>query len=199
MKIWMTALGAAAAMLGLTACAAGGNGGKAHHEQAASVAVSEGGTPHKVLIAYFSRSGHTKEAAEAIRDKTDGDLFEIVPEEPYPKSYQATVDRFQAERDGNVMPPFRGGVDMASYDTVFLGYPNWGSDMAPMAKSFLARYDLSGKTVIPFSTHGGGGWGRSLDTLKELAPGAAILEGFETSHISSDKERLSTWLEELGF
>ena len=90
------------------------------------------------------------------------------------------------------------GPDLSRYDVIFLGYPNWGSDMPPVVKTYLSSHDFSGKTVIPFCTNGGGGWGRSVESLKELAPGANVAEGYEMQGGQVDKGRVSQWLRRIG-
>lgn len=183
-------------MLVLAACGSGPATGAA--PQALSNAAAPAGEA-KVLVAYFSRTGHTKALAETIAAKTHGSLYEIRPAEPYPEDYNETVARFRRERADNIYPALAGDLpDIAAYDVIFIGYPNWGSDMAPAAKSFLSRCDWHGKTVVPFSTHGGGGWGQSRDTLRQLAPGAQILEGYEMRGGTVDDPRVASWLQRIG-
>ena len=114
--------------------------------------------PGKILIAYYSWSGNTRFAAEQIQKATGGTLFEIKPVKAYPKDYKACVDLARKECPAGFKPALASEVsDMAKYEVVFVGTPNWCSTMAPPVRSFLASYDFSGKTVIPFVTHGSGG------------------------------------------
>lgn len=175
--------------------AACGGSGEAASSRAAAVSAG----PHRVLVAYFSRTGNTAALARVIQQETKGDLFEIRPAEPYPESYDDTVTRFQRERDGNVRPAMAENVqNIADYDVVFIGYPNWGSDMPPVVKTFLSQNQLSGKTVIPFCTNGGGGWGHSLASLSQLCPDASIPEGYEMRGGSVDTGRVADWLRRIG-
>lgn len=156
---------------------------------------------HKILVAYFSRSGNTRELAQMIEQQTGGDLFEIVPQDPYPTDYNQTVERFRRERAENARPAIADNVDnMADYDVVFIGYPNWGSDMPYVVRTFLEQYDFSGKTVIPFCTNGGGGFGSSVETIKELCPDSDILEGYQVNgrSVSSSSGAVAQWLSGLG-
>lgn len=92
----------------------------------------------KILIAYFSRTGNTETLAEEIQLRTGGELFEIVPEEPYPADYDETVERFRREREENARPAIAENVEnMDSYTTVFIGFPNWGDDMPHIVYTFL--------------------------------------------------------------
>jgi flavodoxin len=140
-----------------------------------------------VLVAYFSRSGNTRVIAGQIRRAHGARLFEIVPTTPYPEDYEATVRQAQQERDSGFQPPLSATVpDFASCRVMFLGFPIWGMSVPPVVRSFLARHDTAGKTVVPFITHGGYGRGDSASVLNALAPRARLLEGFV---IEADQER----------
>lgn len=155
----------------------------------------------KILIAYFSRTGNTEALAEEIQLRTGGELFEIVPEEPYPADYDETVERFRREREENARPAIAESVeDMDSYTTVFIGFPNWGDDMPHIVYTFLEQYDFSGKTVIPFCTNGGGGFGNSIAGLRSACPDAEIAEGFECSgsNVQEETEAIEAWIASLG-
>ena len=154
-----------------------------------------------ILIAYFSWSGNTEELAGMIQDETGGDLFEIEPAEPYTEDYDALLDQARQEQQENVRPELAGQVEnWDGYDVIFVGYPNWWSD-APMAVlSFLEGYDCTGKTIVPFNTSGGGGFGDSLASIEESAAGATVLEGFSVDgdSVSNAQADVSEWISGLG-
>jgi flavodoxin len=155
----------------------------------------------KILVAYFSWGGNTREMAKQIQKQTGGDLFEITTATPYSADYDECVAEAKKEQRADARPPLTADVkDMAAYDVVFVGYPNWWGSMPMALFSFLEKYDLSGKTVIPFSTHGGGRWGRSVDDLKKLCPKATVLEGLTISGnmVTSSKNGLTQWLQKIG-
>ena len=128
-----------------------------------------------VLVAYFSHSGNTRAFASIIAEETGGDIFEIAPAVPYPSSYEATTRRWREERDQNARPALaRQAPALDRYDVIFVGFPIWGGDIPHVVRTFLDGANLSGKTIVPFCTHGGGGWERSLTTLARLCPGATI-------------------------
>lgn len=147
---------------------------------------------NKTLIAYFSRAvenydvgvievGNTAVIAGYINDAVDADVFEIVAKEPYPVGYEDTKTRVQQEMAENARPEFVGEVaNMEQYDTIYIGYPIWYGTMPMIMSTFLEKYDMSGKTIIPFSTHEGSGWGSSLTDLKELCPNSIFLDGYST-------------------
>jgi flavodoxin len=149
------------------------------------------GTPRSAgsrsLVAYFSRSGNTRVIAGALQRALAADLFEIRPARPYPEDYEQTVEQARQERDRGYEPPLEATVpDRAAYKAVFLGFPVWGETTPPVIRSFLFGHDLSGKTIVPFVTHGGYGLGNSLSVVAEHAPQARLHEGFA---MRADQER----------
>ncbi|TQD25067.1 flavodoxin [Methanolobus vulcani] len=169
----------------------------------------------KFLIAYFSRSGNnnvsgkivnlpvgnTKLLASMIREITDGELFSIDTVQSYPKDYSATFNIAKKELDGNVRPELSNHVEnMESYNVIFLGYPNWLGTMPMPVFTFLEEYDFSGKTIVPFCTHGGGRMGRSEDDIAKLCPEATLLKSFSIpgSRVSAAKKDVENWLESIS-
>jgi flavodoxin len=152
----------------------------------------------RALVAYFSRTGNTRVVAGLIRRAQGADLFEIRPASPYPEDYLETVAQARKESGSGYKPPLAAKVTrMADYDTLFLGFPIWGETAPPVIRSFLAEHDLSGKTVIPFVTHGGYGLGNSLSVLAGDAPKARLLAGFtmEADQERRTMERVTGWLD----
>jgi flavodoxin len=149
----------------------------------------------KTLVAYFSRSGNTRVVAGQVSRALRTDLFEINPATPYPDDYFETVEQAKQESDRGFEPPLKAkATDVASYATVFLGFPIWGMTVPPVIRSFLAMHNLSGKTVIPFVTHGGYGLGDSLVVVTKHAPQARLVDGFS---MQAPQERQTvTWVME---
>lgn len=144
-------------------------------------------TNSRALVAYFSRSGNTRVVAGLIQRAFDADLFEIQPAAPYPAEYLATVKQATEERDRNVEPRLASTViDILMYETIYLGFPIWGETAPPVIRSFLRVHDLSGKTVVPFITHGGYGPGGSQSVLARHAPKARLQQPFS---MQADQER----------
>ncbi|HWX47812.1 MAG TPA: flavodoxin [Roseomonas sp.] len=158
------------------------------------------GSGSRTLVAYFSRTGNTRVIAGQVRRARDADLFEIRPSEPYPEDYEATVAQARQERDSGYEPPLAASVpDIAAYDTVFLGMPIWGGTAPSVIRSFLSAHDLSGKTLVPFITHGGYGRGQSMQVIRAHAPRAKLLQGFT---LEADQERrtletVTRWLRDV--
>ncbi|MDR2651245.1 MAG: hypothetical protein LBC68_02875 [Prevotellaceae bacterium] len=155
----------------------------------------------KILIAYFSWGGSTREIAKQIQEQTGGDLFEITVTNPYSANYDECVKQAKTEQQTDARPAFKGEVSgMDTYDVVFIGYPNWWGTLPMVLFTFLEKYDMSGKTVIPFCTHGNGGWGRSAGDLKKLCPNSTILEGFAVrgNMAKNSKDDIVKWLQKTG-
>ena len=154
----------------------------------------------KILVACFSASGVTKKVAERLAEAVNGDLFEIVPEEPYTKADLNWMDRESRStlemNDRNSRPAISSKVeDMETYDTVFVGFPIWWYREPSIIDTFMEMYDFKGKTVIPFATSGTSGLGDTAKNLQELVPEAKVLEGARLkAGIKEDK--LKEWAAE---
>lgn len=155
----------------------------------------------KILVAYFSHSGNTRTIAEQIRKATGADLFEIEVRDAYPSDYQGVLDRAKKEISGNEKPALEAmPEDLTQYDVIFIGSPNWWSTIAPAVVTFLSTGDFTGKTLVPFVTHGGGGMARCEADARKLCPKASWLKGLAVNGSSVDRAalRVEKWLKETG-
>ena len=133
----------------------------------------------KVLVLYYSQAGNTKTVAQELAAKLGADMEEIVPVTPYEGDFQATITRWQQEREQGVLPELKPiKADPTQYDVIFLGFPVWGGTYAPPVAAFLETADLSGKKIVPFCSFGSGGLDTSIRALKEKLPNAEILPGY---------------------
>ena len=147
----------------------------------------------KVLIIYYTYSGNTGKVAQEIHKIVGGDMVKINPLEPYPSNYNAVVEQAKQELHTGYKPKIRVSVNnIASYDTVFVGSPNWWHTIAPPVITLLSESDMSGKTIIPFITHGGGGLGRSAEDIAALCPHANVLKSL--SVYGADVKSVQKWL-----
>lgn len=174
--------------------------------QAESTSSTLGG---KTLVVYYSATGNTEQAANYIAQVTGGDLFALEPVEPY-----TTEDLNYSNEDSRVSyeheNPDARQVELTAstvenweeYDTIFLGYPNWWGDMPQALYTFLEEYDFSGKTIIPFTTHGGSGFSRTISTIAELQPGANVVEqglSISRNSVTDAQSDVENWVAGLGF
>lgn len=154
-----------------------------------------------VLIVYFTWSGNTRGVAEEIQRQTGADLFEIRTQTPYPNDYNAVLDQAQREQNEQARPELADHVEnMDQYSTILLGYPNWWASIPMPVASFLEEYDFSGKTILPFCSHGGGRFGQSLTAIAKLAPDATLGEGLAIHYSggSSMPQDVADWLAANG-
>jgi flavodoxin len=154
----------------------------------------------KILVTYFSRTGNTREIANQIHKIVGGDIFEIQVVETYPEDYEEAKTRAMQEQKSGYKPALKTKVEnIKPYDLVFIGYPIWWGTIPAPIKSFLSQYDLSGKTIVPFCTHGGSGLGRSVADISELCPKSNILEGkaIRARNAKTAQNDISEWLREI--
>lgn len=136
-----------------------------------------------VLVAYFSASGTTANAAKKVADILGADLFEIKPVVPYTKADLNWMDKTSRStlemQDRSSRPEISEKIaNMGDYDTVVLGFPIWWYVAPTIINSFLEQYDFSGKKVILFATSGGSGFGKAVEGLKvSVDPSCEIVEG----------------------
>ncbi len=146
--------------------------------------------------------GNTAQIAGWIQERTGGDLFSIVVTEPYSSDYDECLDRAADEKANNARPQLVNHLEnMEDYDIVFLGFPNWWYTVPMAVHSFLEEYDFSGKTVVPFCTHGTGGLAGTIrDITANLPDSAAILEpiGVYRQDVTSARPAVDEWLDGLG-
>lgn len=155
----------------------------------------------QILVAYFTWSENTRKIASLIHKEIGGTICEIQPAVPYPTSYRAVVEQAKKEIQAGYKPPLKSKIDhIESYDTIFVGSPNWWGTIAPPIATFLSEYDLSGKTIVPFCTHGGGGKGRISSDIAKLCPQSTILNVFEIygSDAGNAQAKVSEWLRKIG-
>ncbi|MBJ6749107.1 flavodoxin [Geomonas anaerohicana] len=155
----------------------------------------------KVLTVYFSHSGNTRECARQINQMVGGDLLELTPVQPYPQDYDTVVSQAKRELRARHRPELKTkGTDVNDYDVVFVGSPNWWNTVAPPVMTYLAGHDFSDKAIVPFITHEGTGLGQSARDIRDLCPGATVLEGIAIrgGEVNRAGQKLSAWLRKLG-
>lgn len=146
-------------------------------------------------------TGNTGLVADMIANATGGDLFSILTAEQYPDNYNDTIDVGQTEKSANARPELTSHIDsLDSYDTIFLGFPNWRGDMPMAVYTFLDEYDLSGKTIVPFVTSGGSGFSSTIRAIENAEPDAMVLEGLSLrdNHSVQAEDDVTDWLARLG-
>ena len=143
-----------------------------------------------ILIVYFSRWGNTE---------YPNDVDATTP--AYPTDFDELWDLNHSEMAENYLPALvESNLDTSRYDTVFIGYPVWATEVPQAVLSFLNEYDLTGKTVVPFCTHDGYGAGGSYETIREASHAAESPDGLavEAKDVLTAENTVAAWLEEIG-
>ena len=159
----------------------------------------------KILVAYFSWSGHTLQLARIIAGKLGADMFEIVREAPYPAQYTACTEEAEAEKMAGARPALRSMPPaLEQYDAVFVGTATWWYGAPMPVLSFLERADLRGKTVVAFCTCGEDP-GSTLRDIARATPGSRHPNGFciamrdlAGEGVASREAEIGKWLEAIG-
>ena len=184
-------------------------------------------TQNKILIAYFTWAdntivenpdsidvdaetsasvlspGNAELIANWIAEETGGDLFSIKTQNKYSSDYDECLNQARKERDNNERPALVGIVNnIDDYDVIFLGFPNWWYTCPMAVFTFVESYDLSGKTIIPFCTHGTGGLSRTIRDLKKLLPdNCKVLDpiGVYRPEVKNSKSKVVDWVRKLNY
>ena len=155
----------------------------------------------KILVLYFSQSGNTEAVANIIHNEVGGDIIKLETTQSYPSDYNELVDYAQKEQKQNARPELKTKIDnIDQYDTIFLGYPNWWADMPMPIYTFLDEYNLSGKTIAPFITHGGSGLSGTPNKIKKEEPNATVTDGLAVSGSSAKNSQstVKSWLSKIN-
>ena len=177
----------------------------------------------KILVTYFSLPettgdakedstitvngevlGNTQYVANLIKDELNADIFRIEPVKEYNISdHQALIDDAQEEQRQNARPEIKNKIDnFEDYDTIFIGYPIWWSDLPQILYTFLESYDFTGKNVYLFSTNGGSGLSGTVSTITEKLNTAKVnTNAFKLyrENMEEAPDEVETWLKDLGF
>lgn len=180
------------------------------------------GKNHKMLIAYFSEPlsdgvdastsasrlvangtvyGSVEYLAHLIQTETDADMVRIQTAQAYPNNFDDLAEQANQERQNDVHPALATNIEnFDDYDIVFVGYPIWWYQMPMAMYSFFEKYDFRGKTIIPFSSHGGSGWSGSLNVITNLEPNATMATGLSVSrnNVAGSADNVHSWLQGLN-
>ncbi len=157
---------------------------------------------NKVLVAYFSATGTTKQVAQNLSSAINADIYEIKPKVPYTKEDLNWMDK--NSRSTVEMKDYSSRPEMVednfstdNYDTIFLGFPIWWYIAPTIVNTFLERYDLANKKIILFATSGGSGFGKTVENLKKsVSSSTEIIQG-ELFNNNPSKDELKKWAQSV--
>ena len=167
-----------------------------------------------VLTAFFSMTGETYAngsvvnldkgfthiAAVYIQEAVGGDLFHIEQVRGYSADHFKMIEEAKEELQSDARPELKQYLEnIDHYDTIILAFPNWWNTLPMPVVTFLTKYDLTGKMIIPFNTSGGGGFGKSINAIKKYASGAVVKDGLTVpgTQVESSKTRIQEWARAL--
>ena len=151
----------------------------------------------KALIVYYSQGSSVAHLKDLILNAVDADVCRIEALEPYPEDYASLVKTVNAQVQKGVDPAYKPvSVDISSYDTIFVGTPNWSGTLALPLRTFLKEHDFANKKVLPFLSHGGAGIENIEEDLHALCPSATICEPFMIQGQTDEETEadLNVWL-----
>ena len=156
----------------------------------------------KVLVIYYSLSGRTKDIALDIQLFTNGDIYEIKPQEEIKNNaslYLTSKKQISSEEYPAIVQDF---PNIDKYDVIFVGSPVWWYTAATPVLEFLKEFDFKNKKVVPFSTQGSN-YGTYFEDFKNKAKNANILQGesfnnLDEKYNAAVKNKIINWLNKLG-
>jgi flavodoxin len=155
-----------------------------------------------ILVAEGNTVGQVQFAATLIQKHTGGNLFAIQTVQSYPRAVNPLLEFAKNEQDQNARPRLAARLEnLEQYDTIFLGYPIWWYDLPMPIYSFLDQYDLSGKTIIPFTVHGGSRLSGTVEKITQLEPGAKVIQdglAISRNSVARSERDITAWLRRLG-
>jgi flavodoxin len=153
----------------------------------------------KTLIVYYSLFQNTADLALEIAIQTDGTIIELVPDKNYSFDYNTACKEVRNQISRGFCPKLiSGNESIEDYETIFIGSPNWFKTLAPPVLTFLRAHDFTGKTVIPFCTHGGGGFGQIENDIERECSKSMILSGIAVNGTAVPEE-VTNWLKSIGY
>jgi hypothetical protein len=148
----------------------------------------------KTLVAYFSRSGNTRGIAGQISRALRADLFEINPAMPYPDDYFETIEQAKQESDRGYKPPLKANVaDIASYVTVFLGFPIWGMTARPWSALSSPRITFRARPSSRSSRMAVTDWETARLSLPSMRLRLFLSRAFPCRHPKNGKRLRGSW------
>ena len=141
--------------------------------------------------------GNMQYMVMTIQEAIGGELFRIETKEKYPLEHETLVNQAKEEQNEEVRPELATHIEnVEQYDIIFLGYPNWWGDMPQPLYTFLEEYDFSGKTIIPFNSHGGSGFSNTIEEIKKLQPNATVKDdglSISRNDVADSEQEITDW------
>ncbi len=159
-------------------------------------------TNKKVLVAYFSVTGNTKQVAQHLANAINADIYEIKPKVLYTKEdldWTNENSRTSVEKNAPNFRPEMSEDDFSpsNYHTIFLGFPIWWGKAPTIVNTFLENYDFSDKKIILFATSGGSGLGGAVEHLKKSVSNSTEIKEGKLFNNHPTKDELKKWADSI--
>lgn len=165
---------------------------------------ADGSSGASVIVRNNQRLGATEYIAKIIQQHIHSDSFRIETVKPYPLDHEPLIRYAEQEQRDRVHPALKTNPqNIADYDVIYIGYPNWWYNMPMVIYSLFEQNDFSGKTIVPFTTHGGSGFSNSINEIKKLQPHANVIsDGLVISRgdvgDADTEANIVKWLDDLS-
>lgn len=154
-----------------------------------------------IVASGSKRLGNIQYVASVIQKNMGADTFRIQPEKAYPIKHSTLVGQAEKEQEQDARPAIKNKLkNLGQYDTVFIGYPIWWSDMPQIMYTFFDTYDFGGKTIIPFTVHGGSGLSGTVSRIQKLEPDAVVYKkalSIDRDNVGKSESKITSWLSGL--
>ena len=165
----------------------------------------------KSIVIFFSHAGdnysvgnievgNTKIVADYISELTGAAQYEIVTHKYDGMAYTPLINLAKDEASKGELPPYEGKApDVSEYDTVFIGGPVWWGTYPQVMFTLFRDIDLTGKTIVPFTTHEGSGLVSCVSDVKKAFQDAKVTAGFSIygHEVRSGKDKVKRWIDKL--
>ncbi|MDQ1279409.1 MAG: hypothetical protein QG670_671 [Thermoproteota archaeon] len=155
----------------------------------------------KALVIYYTRTGNTKFVAEKIAQELGADIEEVIDK----KNRSGPIGWLSAGKDAMS----RSQTEIAEtnkkpseYDLIIVGTPNWASKPSPAIRTYLSKYDLTGKKVATFCiTDGLESGEKVIEEMKMIIPKSESTEHLVVPNPAKNKvdaeNKISEWCTRL--
>jgi len=159
-------------------------------------------TSASIAVSGNKNVGSVQYVASVIQKNTGADTFRIQPEKAYPIKHSELEKWAEKEQEDDARPAIKNILKNPNqYDTIFVGYPIWFSDMPQIICTFFDTYDFSGKRIVPFTVQGGSGLSGTAGKIQKLEPNATVYKKalvIDRDNLRNSESKVTKWLNGLS-
>ncbi|MDY2799628.1 MAG: flavodoxin [Anaerobiospirillum succiniciproducens] len=144
--------------------------------------------------------------ANTLSKESGAQLFKVATVTTYPDNVSKLYSMSFDELSNNEYPELTDDVllNIDEYSVIYLCYPNWWGNMPGAIYSFLAKYDLSDKIIVPVCLYEKDKFSGTTDTIATIEPNASVyskgllISKEECKNESNMRSKIRTFLTELS-